>query len=349
MSHRCRDAVGECATRDADAYAVTGDGDEQFATARGASRALEGICETRERQFLRSHNLPLGIERRVEYGSGVCHQFSVRQERLRRWSRWQAVWHNGRTPTRELRFRYKNRTCCCELGPTVAAMRERSVSCVIPVFNGARFLAQAVDSVLAQTRGDFEIVVVDDGSTDATADVARGYLERVIYLHQANAGASSARNRGIERATGEFVAFLDSDDVWHPDKTAIQLARFDARADLAICTARMRNVWAAEVEVEREQLDARLTEEQPNLGSSLIARRTAFERVGLLDAALKHRDFQDWLVRAADRGLVREALLDVLVDRRIHAANMSRTRDTAAELELLAIARARIARRRAPT
>jgi glycosyltransferase involved in cell wall biosynthesis len=98
------------------------------------------------------------------------------------------------------------------------------VTAVIPVYNGERFIADAVHSVLTQTEADVEVVVVDDGSTDGTAEVVRAISDgRVRYTHQANAGVSGARNRGIDEATGDHVAFLDADDVWLPDKVAAEI------------------------------------------------------------------------------------------------------------------------------
>jgi glycosyltransferase involved in cell wall biosynthesis len=222
-----------------------------------------------------------------------------------------------------------------------------AVSCVIPVFNGERFLAEAIESVLAQGRPDMEILVIDDGSTDATQQVTARFARRVRYFHQDNAGPSSARNHGIRQACGEFVAFLDADDLWHPDKTSIQLARFAARAELAICTAQMQNFWSAQSGNEVGGLvDGRLTAIQPNVGSSFMARRSLVQTLGLLDTSFRHRDIQELIVRATDRGLATESLPQVLVKRRIHDANMSRDRSDAGDLELLAIARARMARRR---
>lgn len=207
-------------------------------------------------------------------------------------------------------------------------MRTNSlVSCVIPVFNGERFLGEAIESVLAQSYSDIEIIIVDDGSTDGTKYVVGRFGDRATYVHQQNAGPSSARNRGIERASGEFVALLDSDDLWHPEKTALQLAQFDARADLAVCSTHMQNFWSKEVEHEVATLqDGRLTEIQPSLGSSFMARRSVFQSIGLLNTELKHRDVQEFVLRAVDHGLGVETLPDVLVKRRIHDANLSRRR-----------------------
>jgi glycosyltransferase involved in cell wall biosynthesis len=101
------------------------------------------------------------------------------------------------------------------------------VSVVIPVFNGEHFIQQTIESVLAQTFQDFEIIVVDDGSTDNTAEIVKGFGGKVTYQYQANAGADIAYNAGIASATGEFVAFLDHDDAWHPEKLARQVAILD--------------------------------------------------------------------------------------------------------------------------
>lgn len=216
------------------------------------------------------------------------------------------------------------------------------VSCVIPVFNGERYLAAAVASVLSQTHPVSEIIVVDDGSTDATRRVAEALSSRVAYLFQQNAGPSSARNAGVSRASGDLVAFLDADDLWRSDKLAIQVARFDANPALVICSGHMCNFVSADA-------DAGLPGNsipEPNLGSSFVARRSLFSEIGLLDVSLRHRDIHEFVLRATDAGRVVESLPDVLVDRRIHDTNMSHYRNSEGELELLSIARARIARRR---
>lgn len=98
-----------------------------------------------------------------------------------------------------------------------------TVSVVIPTYNRARYVGKAIESVLAQAYRGYEIIVVDDGSTDETSQVLRRYGDKIRYLHQDNAGVSAARNRGIEEARGEWIGFLDSDDEWLPDKLAVQV------------------------------------------------------------------------------------------------------------------------------
>ncbi|NLH15550.1 MAG: glycosyltransferase family 2 protein [Phycisphaerae bacterium] len=106
------------------------------------------------------------------------------------------------------------------------------VSVVIPAWNVELFIARAIDSALAQTRPPDEIIVVDDGSTDGTADIARGYGDRVRYLHQPQTGAAEARNRGIAEASGRWVAFLDADDEWLPDKLNRQMQLLARNPDI---------------------------------------------------------------------------------------------------------------------
>lgn len=111
------------------------------------------------------------------------------------------------------------------------------ISVVIPAYNAGRRLARALDSVLAQTCRADEIIVVDDGSADNTAEVARGYTGRVQFIQQANAGASVARNTGITAATGDWIAFLDADDEWLPDKLRLQTEHLARNPDLVWTTS----------------------------------------------------------------------------------------------------------------
>ncbi len=116
-------------------------------------------------------------------------------------------------------------------------------SVIIPAFNREATIGRAIESVLAQTHAPLELIVVDDGSTDRTADVARGYGPQVSVIRQPNGGPGAARNAGIRAAVGAIVAFLDSDDAWHPDKLARQVALMTRTAPLGVsccvCNATM--------------------------------------------------------------------------------------------------------------
>jgi glycosyltransferase involved in cell wall biosynthesis len=121
-------------------------------------------------------------------------------------------------------------------------MDESRVSVIIPAYSAAATICRAVDSVLAQTVAPHEVIVVDDGSPDDLAHVVtRTYGERVILLRRSNGGVSTARNAGIERATGNFVAFLDADDYWEPEKLACQLAVFERHPEVQLVAGRFFN------------------------------------------------------------------------------------------------------------
>ena len=107
----------------------------------------------------------------------------------------------------------------------------------LPVFNGEKYLAEAIRSVLAQTYSPIEIIVVDDGSTDSSQEILAGFVDRVTTVRQQNAGPAAARNRGIAEAKGEYVAFLDADDTWVPTKTVTQMRHLVNTPDLGVSTA----------------------------------------------------------------------------------------------------------------
>lgn len=108
------------------------------------------------------------------------------------------------------------------------------VSVVIPVYNARDVIGETIESVLAQTWTDREIVVVDDGSSDGSGDIVRSFGERVRYVRQENGGVARARNRGIAESTGEYVALLDHDDLWHPTKLDKQVAVLDGRPEVGM-------------------------------------------------------------------------------------------------------------------
>jgi glycosyltransferase involved in cell wall biosynthesis len=226
-------------------------------------------------------------------------------------------------------------------------MSASSVSCVIPVFNGERFLAQAIESVLAQSYPVVEIIVVDDGSTDRSADVARSFGREVRCVTESRRGQVATRNHGIRLATGDYIALLDADDLWEPVKIERQVAHFTTTPGLGACLTHQQNFWMAEVAGELTAgVDARLTAPHPGAASTLMARRALFAEVGPLDESIQHRDIQDWMIRIETAGWVSATLEPVLVRRRIHDSNVSRNRDGRGENELLRLAQQALLRRR---
>ncbi len=222
------------------------------------------------------------------------------------------------------------------------------ISCIVPIFNGERYLQEALDSILAQTYQPVEVIVADDGSTDGTRAVVASYGKQVAYLRQTNAGPAAARNLGLSAAQGEFVAFLDADDLWHLEKLARQMARFQARPELDLCVTYVQNFWVPELQAEAAQLrDHRIMQPLPGyVTATLLARRTLFERIGQFNPTLGHGDNTDWFLRAAEHGAVIELLSDVLVYRRLHKTNLSRREASASREEYVRLVKASLDRRR---
>lgn len=202
---------------------------------------------------------------------------------------------------------------------------QASISCIVPVYNGARFLAEALDSILAQTLPPTQIVVVDDGSADATPEIANAYTRHVTYVRQPNAGPASARNRGIGLANGNFIAFLDADDLWQPQKLERQMQAFDTNPAAGICITYLQNFWVEELAAERERMrDHDFAKPMPGyVCQCLLARRSVFDTVGRFDEAKRIGEDTDWFLRADRAGIGKEILREALVSRRVHDQNIT--------------------------
>src|SRR5260370_524436 len=200
------------------------------------------------------------------------------------------------------------------------------VSCIIPTFNGERFVGEAIESILGQKYTTIEIIWVDDGSKDGTQAIVRGFGDRVQYVHQENAGPATARNRGTRSAQGEFLAFLDSDDTWVQDKLRIQVAHLRNNSEHGFCVAHVQNFWEAELAEEQAQFrdHARSKPIPGYVTQALLVPTDAFNKVALFDSKLKHTSGTEWFMRAKSCRVVGHLLDDVLVMRRLHKDNRSR-------------------------
>lgn len=196
-----------------------------------------------------------------------------------------------------------------------------SVSVIIPAYNSAAFLADAVGSIRAQRYGPLEIIVVDDGSTDDTARVAAGLGADVRVVSQSNRGPASARNLGIARSSGGLIGFLDADDLWTERKLELEVAPFRDDPQLEVVqglTQEARMVRAADGTSSSENfLEPFIS---VSLGSALF-RRGVFERIGALDPDLRLAEDLDWFVRARDLGVRMIVINEVMQIARRHGGN----------------------------
>jgi glycosyltransferase involved in cell wall biosynthesis len=219
------------------------------------------------------------------------------------------------------------------------------VSVIIPVHNGERYLADAIESVLAQTYRPIQLVVVDDGSEDGTAEIAKSFRE-VTYIYQTNQGHAAAMNAGIRAAQGEFVAFLDADDLWTPNKLSVQIDHLQKHPDVGCVIAKMQNFVEPGTEPpSRITRDLSLSAYAALQVGALVARRTVFEQLGGFDTTYDHAKDVDWFVRATEAGIIMAILPEILLHRRLHGSN--RTYDTQARtLDFMLVLKSSINRKR---
>ncbi len=202
------------------------------------------------------------------------------------------------------------------------------VSVVIPVKDGEQFMAEGIESVLAQEHEPLEVLVIDGASTDRSREIAASY-DDVRLLDQRGTGLPGAWNEGIEAANGELIAFLDSDDRWLPQKLMRQVELFERNPRLGACVTRMRFFLEPGYSVPpgfREELfDGDNSGLMP---SCLVARRRVFEsEVGKFEESFGPASDVDWFARLKDSPVEVASVDEVLVEKRVHDRNLSLTTD----------------------
>ncbi len=205
------------------------------------------------------------------------------------------------------------------------------VSVIIPTYNRAWALAEAIDSVLAQNYKNFELIVIDDGSTDNTSDLIDGYSGKLTLIRQENAGVSAARNRGIESSRGDFIAFLDSDDTWLPQKLSRQMDFMGRYPEALICQT--QEIWIR----NNTRVNPRSCHKKPSgmifesslalclvSPSAVMMKKNLFDKVGLFDERLPACEDYDLWLRVGCRYPVYLVDEPLVIKRGGHADQLSR-------------------------
>ncbi|MGE0734641.1 MAG: glycosyltransferase family 2 protein [Alphaproteobacteria bacterium] len=222
------------------------------------------------------------------------------------------------------------------------------VSVVVPVFNGAQFLRAALDSVFAQDYPHIDVVAVDDGSTDATAEILAAE-PRLRAVRQPNRGVAAARNAGIDAARGDFVAFVDSDDLWRPNKLRRQLELFAARPGIGYCFTLMRNFRESGIESLAALPSGLFDRDLPGMcPSTTMFARDVLKQAGRFDETMRRGEDLDYFSRLIDLGVEFGLVNELLVDRRIHGGNLTLDIDASIAAMLRAV-RQSVLRKRAST
>jgi glycosyltransferase involved in cell wall biosynthesis len=195
------------------------------------------------------------------------------------------------------------------------------VTVIVAAYNGEKFLRQALESVFRQDYDPFEVVFVDDGSTDGTAEIARSFPVR--YLHQENQGLPAARNTALRVARGEFVAFADDDDLLPPTKLSAQARFLSEHPEIGCVLGRQE--WIVEDGIEPPELTR-----DPIFGElggiqlvSAMFRRTVLDELGGFDPTYRYAEDRDLFVRMRERGVEIAVLPDIVLHKRLHGSNMT--------------------------
>ena len=203
-----------------------------------------------------------------------------------------------------------------------------TISVIIPTYNSALFIARAITSIQEQHYPvQWQIIVVDDGSTDHTSTLIRDHYPFIHYIHQSNQGPAAARNAGLEAASGEWITFLDADDYWPSDRTQLLMQVFAANPQLLVTWGLVKVLFEDPEEAGRWKFV--YSDQQRfdvNLGARLF-RREAFERIGLFDASMRYCEDADWFYRAKEAALPMQAIEQCTLYYNVHAHGITHQQD----------------------
>lgn len=203
-------------------------------------------------------------------------------------------------------------------------MAEPLVTAAIPVRDGEAYLAEAIGSVLAQSRPCDQVIVVDNGSSDRSAEIAAGFGPVVEVVTEPQPGIGAARNAALRAARGDYLAFLDADDLWEPEKTALQLAAFEAEPQLQLVFGHMRQFVSRDLaEEESEGIRVPAVSQPGRHVGAMLARRAAIEAIGPWPEDLRVSDGLAFLLRVRELGLEQAMLAETVTLRRVHGGNHS--------------------------
>ncbi len=201
------------------------------------------------------------------------------------------------------------------------------ISVIIPTYNYGKYLASSLDSVFSQMYSPIEVIVVDNASTDETTRILEPYYERIVYLKMPeNGGAGAGRNQGVLAAKGTYLAFLDADDLWLPNKLSLQKNALLMDPYPHMVFGHIQNFYSPELSLTtRSRLKFTQSAMIGVVPSVFFIRKEHFLDVGFFDPTLKAGEFIEWYARAEKIGLVTKVLPDVLALRRVHEGHLGKS------------------------
>ena len=219
------------------------------------------------------------------------------------------------------------------------------ISVIIPVYNGERFIQDAIDNVLSQNYPALEIIIVNDGSDDQTEEIINRLLVDIRYFRQENAGPAAARNRGIRDASGDYIAFLDVDDLWPENNLHALMAEMQRNMEVDVIRG-YGQLMECDVKTKGYDLVGNPRESFPHYIAAALYRKTVFEKVGLFDPTMRFGEDADWFLRAGELNINIKRLEETTLYVRRHGRNMTEGKNMV-ELNSLKIFKKFLDRKRA--
>lgn len=202
------------------------------------------------------------------------------------------------------------------------------ISVIVPTYNSANYLSECINSILGQSYNKLEIIIVDDGSIDNTQDLKLYDNDRVNYYYQEHQGISSALNYAINLSKGEYISFLDADDLWHPNKLEIQLDVLLNNSNIDMVFGHIKQFISPEIPEEEIENTTNMDLKTPGYSrNTLLIRKKTFLEVGLFSKEYATGEFIEWYTRAQGIGLKNHLIQDILSRRRVHRNNTTRNRN----------------------
>lgn len=223
-----------------------------------------------------------------------------------------------------------------------------TVSVILPVYNGEKYVAEAIESILNQDYDSLEVIVVDDGSTDGTGEVLQRFVGRIRILQQKNRGLGASRNAAIRISQGDYFAFLDHDDFWMKNKIRRQMEILLAQKEIdpLLFTHVKQFLCPTLSPEEKNKIWIDETEQPGYFAGTLLISRKRFEEIGYFLEEKVLGEFVDWYLRATEKKIPMQVLSETMLYRRVHQQNMGRQKEQYNRRDYLKIIKASLARRR---
>ena len=222
---------------------------------------------------------------------------------------------------------------------------DNTISVILPVYNAGVYLEESLQSIFSQTVQPLEVIAINDGSTDNSLETLQQYSSKLHIVSRQNLGLGATLNEGIQISRGQFITFLDADDIWAAGKLEMQLDFLNRHPEMDASFGMMRQFISPELPDEIKNTISCPSEIQKGIMKiTLMIRREAFERVGWFDEVLRRGDFIDWFARAEEAGLSYAVLPEILAYRRLHRNSLSSLQQH--EKDLIKVAKAALDRRR---